>query len=338
VAIRLRKTTSSALACLVCLTLVVPALREARAADAPSAEGQADARRLAAKDKFDQGVTAYKEERYQDAVRLFKDADAIAPSAALSFNVARALEKLDDTSGALRWYRDFLRRSPQAPNGPDVQSKVTTLAAALAQKGVQQISVLSEPAGAVVLLDGQNIGVTPITRDIPPGKHRLVLRLDGYQESTKDVVLEPRTPQDVTLQLAERTETAAKAPGASPATSSSNGQPGAVESDRGPRFGVAPYVLMGAGTAGLLGALGFELARRSADSDAEAASQNEFQGHYDTMEGRQTTARVLAGVGGALLVTGGVLFVLDYQRKEQPKVALGCDASGCALVAKGSFQ
>jgi tetratricopeptide (TPR) repeat protein len=321
----------------LCLTLALPYSRDARAADAPSAEGQAEARRLAAKDKFDQGVTAYKEERYQDAVRLFKDADAIAPSAALSFNVARSLEKLDDTSGALRWYRDFLRRSPQAPNGPDVRSKVATLAAALAQKGVQQISVLSEPTGATVLLDDQNLGVTPVTRDIPPGKHRIVVRLDGYQEQAQPIVLEPTTPQDIAVHLALRTQTAPAGP---PAAAGATGQTSAPPppTDRGPRFGIAPYALMGAGAAGLLGALGFELARRSADSDAEAAPQNEFQDHYDTMESRQTTSRVLAGVGGALLVTGGVLFVLDYQRKQEPKVALGCDATGCALVATGRFQ
>jgi hypothetical protein len=332
---RLRKTASSLLGGVLCLTFAVSPLREARAADAPSAEGQAEARRLAAKDKFDQGVTAYKEERYQDAVRLFKDADAIAPSAALSFNVARSLEKLDDTSGALRWYRDFLRRSPQAPTGPDVRAKVAALAEVMAGKGVQQISVLSEPVGATVLLDDQNLGVTPITRDIPPGKHRVLLRLDGYQEKSLDLVLEPKTPQDVTVRLEPRTATAPVAPAAVAASPSST--PSAA-SDRGPRFGIAPYVLMGAGAAGLVGALGFELARRSADSDAEAAPQNEFQGHYDTMESRQTTARVLAGVGGALLVSGGVLFVLDLQRKKEPQVALGCDAAGCTLVARGQFR
>lgn len=336
-AIRSKRIAPGVVACLVGLMLVVPVAHDAHAADAPSAEGQAEARRLAAKDKFDQGVTAYKEERYQDAVRLFKDADAIAPSAALSFNVARSLEKLDDTSGALRWYRDFLRRSPQAPNGPDVEGKVATLAAALAQKGVQQVSVLSEPAGALVLLDGQNIGVTPVTRDIPPGKHHIVLRLDGYQEQAKDVVLEPKTPQDVVLELAVRKDAPPVASGAAAGAVGSRGTAPAA-SDRGPRFGIAPYVVMGAGAAGLVGALGFELARRSADSDADAASQKDFQGHYDTMESRQTTARVLAGVGGALLITGGVLFALDYQRKEQPKVALGCDASGCSFVARGSFQ
>jgi tetratricopeptide (TPR) repeat protein len=299
-------------------------------AQAPSAEGQAEARRSAAKEKFDQGVAAYKEQRYQDAVKLFMEADAMSPSSALSFNVARAFEKLEDISGALRWYRDFLRRSPQASNAAEVRAKVAELAAALSQRGVQQVSVLSEPAGATVLLDGQNVGVTPVTRDIAPGKHRLVLRLSGYADASAELHLEPQVPQDVSLELAP----ASAAPignGLPPAAA----QPGVA---RGPRFGVVPYVVMGAGAAGLLGALGFEISRRSADSDAEQAPQNEFQSHYDTMERRQTSARVLAGVGGALLVTGGVLFFIDRQREPGPRVALGCQSVSCGLFARGSFR
>ena len=312
------------------LTLVSAAAPPARA-DAPSAEGQAEARRTAAKDKFEQGVAAYKEQRYSDAVKLFQEADAIAPSAALSFNVARSFEKLDDTSGALRWYRDYVRRSPQASNLAEVQAKVTALAGALAQRGLQQISVLSEPAGATVLIDDQNVGVTPLTRDLPPGKHRLLVRLGGYKDQTAELELQPQVPKDVSLQLEAAPRATAVPAGALRADSG-------ARADQGPQFGVVPYVVIGAGAASMLGALGFELGRRSAESAADEAPQTEFQGHYDTMESRKTTARVLAGVGGALLVTGGVLLFVDLRRKPSSHVALSCGPDGCGLLAKGSFQ
>jgi hypothetical protein len=341
VAPRSRRRLAGLFGLAVGLALSASLATDARA-QAPSAEGQAEARRSAAKEKFDQGVSAYTERRYQDAVRLFQEADAIEPSTSLSFNVARSFEKLDDTSGALRWYRDFLRRSPQASNAAEVQAKVTALAAKLSQAGLQQISVLSEPAGATVLLDEQNVGVTPVTRDIAPGKHRLLLRLAGYADKTADIALEPQTPQDVSLKLemARATPVAGDSPGATA------GSP----SEQRPRFGIVPYVAMGAGAASLLGALGFELGRRSADSAAEGAPQTEFQDHYDTMQRRQTAARVLAGVGGALVATGGVLLFVDLQRKpastararrnlqdRMPQAALGCDGIGCSLVMKGSF-
>lgn len=330
---RLRRTSCTVFA-VACSSLLFSPTHTALAADAPSAEGQAEARRMAAKEKFEQGVAAYKQQRFADAVKLFLEADALSPSAALSFNVARAFEKLDDASGALRWYRDFLRRSPDAANAAEVRGKVRALATALSQHGVQQLSVMSDPAGATVLVDEQNVGITPVTRDLRPGRHRLVLRLAGYKDQVTDLVLEPQTPQDIALRLDVAPQPSSAA-GAAPRPLRDDA---AAAIDSGPRFGIWPVVVMGAGAASLLGAVGFELGRRSAESAAEDAPQREFQSHYDTMEGRQTTARVLAGMGGALLVTGGVLFVLDWQRKSEPKVALGCAGGGCGLLARGSFQ
>jgi tetratricopeptide (TPR) repeat protein len=330
---RLRRTSCTVFA-FACSSLLFSPTHAALAADAPSAEGQAEARRIAAKEKFEQGVAAYKQQRFADAVKLFLEADSLAPSAPLSFNVARSFEKLDDASGALRWYRDYLRRSPDAANAVEVRAKVSALAATLSQHGVQQVTVMSEPAGATVLVDEQNVGITPVTRDLRPGRHRLVVRLTGYEDQVTDLVLEPQTPQDVALRLDLATQPSA-ATGATPGPLPGDAAPAR---DSGPRFGAWPVVVMGAGAASLLGAVGFEFGRRSADSAAEDAPQTEFQEHYDTMESRQTTARVLAGVGGALLVTGGVLFVLDWQRQSHANVALGCAGGSCGLLAKGSFR
>lgn len=94
-------------------------------------------------------------------------------------------------------------------------------------------------------------------------------------------------------------------------------------------------MVLGAGGASFVAALSFELARRSAESEAKSAPQREYQVHYEAMRSRQTTARVLAGVGGALLVTGGVLLVLNTPRSS--KVGAACGPDGCRAVALGSF-
>ena len=97
---------------------------------------------------------------------------------------------------------------------------------------------------------------------------------------------------------------------------------------------------MGGGLASLGGALGFELARRSDEADARHADQLHFKAETDDMQRHQTTARVLAGVGGALFVTGGVLLLLDTRSNHgstPPRVALGCTAQGCNASAQGSF-
>jgi hypothetical protein len=90
------------------------------------------------------------------------------------------------------------------------------------------------------------------------------------------------------------------------------------------------------------GALGFELARRSAEEAAkEDSTQVGYQDKLETMQGHQTTARVLAATGGALLAVGGTLLVLDLtSRKRAPsQAALGwaCSGSGCDVTVHGSF-
>lgn len=338
---RKRAQRASALALVACALTQFVNLPNARA-DGPSAEATAEARRYEAKIKFQEGVAAFSERRYEDAVRAFQKADAIQPSAALSFNIARAFERLNDTPAALRWYRDYLRRAPRATNAPEVLARVSELGKQLAQRGVQQLTVLSTPEGAAVLIDQQPAGVTPLTTELAPGVHHVTLRAAGYRDLEVDVVLEASTPRDVNLRLALPGPAAASssATASSPSAASRPRDSAAVtpSADEPARpFGLVPWVLLGAGGASMLGALGFELGRRSAETAAEEAPQRSYEGHFETMQSRQTTARVLLGVGGALLVTGGALFVLNTPKSPTTKVALGCSGAACAVVARGSF-
>jgi hypothetical protein len=53
-----------------------------------------------------------------------------------------------------------------------------------------RISVASNPAGATIYLDNAIKGLTPLTvESVPNGNHVVVLRLDGYQDSLKNVVV-----------------------------------------------------------------------------------------------------------------------------------------------------
>src|SRR3954465_5476259 len=101
---------------------VICVLQPANAyADGPSDEAAMEQKRAAAKSKYQQGAEAYSAGRFKDAVDLFLAADQLAPSAPLAFNIARAYEKLADDAGALRWYRDYLRRNPDAANATTVR-------------------------------------------------------------------------------------------------------------------------------------------------------------------------------------------------------------------------
>ncbi len=294
---------------------------------AAGANSESDpARRAQAKAKYQQGVDAYRAERYADAVRSFLEADAISPSAALSYNIARAYEKLADDAQTLRWYRNYLRLNPQAANRTEVEGYVKTLSATLAKKGIQQVTVLSAPPGATVAIDGQPLGVTPLTVELPPGTHKSQLSSRGYADTASDFTLAAGTPLDVsvTLQPAPRAASSSTAP-AAPAAS-------------GRRFGIVPWVTLGVAAVCLGGAGIFELSRRSAQSDAkDEPVQLPFEQNVDAMNGRRDAARVLLGVGSVLAVTGGVLLVFNTRVTSESRAVVAGVPGGATLGWQRSF-
>jgi len=298
----------------------------------PSSEAAADLRRQRAKLEFKRGSELYEAGQYQKAVTAFIAADNLAPSAALSFNIALAYERLDDTSGALRWYRDYLRRNPSAPNAAEVWKRIAQLATKLSERGLQELTVMSTPVGAVVMLDGRAVGVTPFTGDFSLGTHHLQLDLAGYRDRGRDISLAANAPDEERVML-------------NPEPASSQPEPQVIKivpssptSDGSRRFGIAPWVIAGTGVASLGGALGFELARRS-DEDAARHAPNQIRRktENDAMLRHQTTARILGGVGGALFVTGTVMLLFNNPTPSAPRVGLGCTFKGCTASAQGSF-
>jgi tetratricopeptide (TPR) repeat protein len=326
------------------LVLSLPA--PAWAADPPAGAASpsaSDTRRADAKTRYEQGAAAYAAGRFKDAVDLFLEADSLAPSAPLSFNIARAYEKLGDDSGALRWFRDYLRRAPDAANAKEVQAIVDKLETRLSQKGVQQLTVMSTPSGATVVVDGRPVGVTPWTGDLLPGRHSLELSLRGYEDKAQEVDLAAHRAQDVNIALQaqatpEGTPVAAVAPVAATPTEPPKDQPSETGSKG---LGIWPWVTLDAGGAALGGALVFELLRRSSESDAEGdKTQVGYQEKLDEMESRQTTARILAGVGGALVIAGGVLIVIDMGSSGDKKAAslsIAPTPGGAFATASGRF-
>lgn len=287
--------------------------------------------------RYAEGVEAYKEERFKDAIDLFLESDQLAPSPALSFNIARAYDKIQDTAGSLKYYRDYLRRSPGAEDREQVAALVAEREQRLLERGVQQLTVISEPRGATISIDGNPVGVTPWTGEIAPGEHVVGLQLDRYADSERRVQLAAEHAADVVVRLVPA-QPAPVAPDPPPPAAPAPVEPPpapAVERDSG--LGIWPWVALGAGAITLGAAGSFELLRSGAEDDARnAESQVEFGEHYDEALRHQGTARVLAGVGAGFLVLSGVLFYLDLDAREAP-VAVACDATGCEGSVMGVF-
>ena len=283
-----------------------------------------------ARERFQAGVRAYEEGRYRDAVDLLLEADRAMHSPAFAYNIGLAYEAMEDPASALRWLRSYLREAPDTEDRPAVEKRIGALEGALQKRGIQQATVLSSPEGANVVIDGKPLGVTPWTGELVPGRHRLELTLRGHDRVERYVEVLAHRAQDFGLQLpptVEQPQPAAVAPvKALP-----------IRETKLSRVSPWTWTALTASTLVLGGALVFELSRAQAEDDARDAPQVDYQDKLDTAESRQTTARVLAAVGGALLVTSGVLLAVDLTRSRSTAVSVRCNGNGCFVAGRGAF-
>lgn len=307
---------------------------------AAQAKPTTDARARAQK-HFERGVAAYKESRFKDAVDAFLDAHREYPSPALSYNAARAYDKLLDSAGALRFYREYLRQSTDASDRASVDKRVGELETKLKEeRGRQQVTILCNVKGATVRIDDQPVGVAPWTGEILPGTHRLQLSMDGYEDAEQSFDLLAERAMDVTVTM--NVQTAKPVAPRQPEASRTVVVQADGAGDAG-TIGWMTWTAFGVGAVALGGAAVFESMRAGSEEDVKT-ERTQLARHdaYDKMQSQQTTARIFAGVGAVAVVAGGVLLALDLSRgggkKEgPPAVSLSCLTTGCAAGYTGHF-
>jgi tetratricopeptide (TPR) repeat protein len=243
--------------------------------EGPEAEAKDHARVL-----FQQGVAAYRAGKFYDAVQIFLQTQRVYPDTQLLFNVARAYENLGNASAALRYYRDYLRQADRPSDGDEVRERVQRLEQQLSQRGVQQLTVLSQPESATVVLDGKPVGITPWTGETYPGKHRLALTLESYSGQEQVIEVDAYAAHDVSVLLLPQPKPLPAAPPPLPAREPK-------------RSGVSVASLVTLGTGVVL--LGSALI-------AEAASNQ---------PGMSRTTAFFAGSGLGVTSVGGVMLYFD---------------------------
>ena len=246
-----------------------------------SADGLDDKARSRARALYDQGAQAYNESRYYQAAACFLDAYRVYPTPQLLFNVAKAYDKLSVPSSALAFYRDYLRQLPDAPDAVDVGNRVHELETTLAQRGVQQLSVFTNPPRALLAVDDMAVGITPWTGETWPGEHRLTVTLHGHKALTTLVTVDALRTQDFSFDLEPTGPSGTVKPGASAAAFRSSTQ-----------VSTLTWIVLGTATAALGGTLVAEMAAKNTS-------------------GLTRTGAFFGGVGITASVLGGVLLYLD---------------------------
>lgn len=316
----------------------------ALSAAAPNARAQSDEQRADARSLAVQGVKAFSEGRWQDAVDFLDRAESLVHAPTHLLFLARAHAKLRHYVKARELYLRIAHQTIGASASQAFRDAQASAADEVADVephiGQLTISVRGpDPNTAKVTMDGAAVQsvLIGVARPVDPGEHQVNVEASGFAAQSKKVTVGDGGSATVVLELAPG-GSSATAPG-SP-SSASTGSAGALSSPppaldtrsssrSGKRIGA--YVALGVGAVGLGAGTFFVV--RSASKRADADKKFEECGgatgcrkddplsaevsSLDRAAGSAKTLGIIGfAVGGAAVATGVTLFVLSGGRKK----------------------
>lgn len=177
-----------------CCLWIALTLFTIRAEEGRAEEG--DARSQAAA-LHQHGLELYEAGSYAEAAQAFEAAQALAPAPSNLFNQARCYEQLGDLARAIAAIEQFLASDLEPERRERGETELVRLRAAAGGNGAPSdqaeidLVVVSEPAGADVLVDGRpQAQRTPAVVRVQPGTRMVEVRLEGYQPAREEVEVE----------------------------------------------------------------------------------------------------------------------------------------------------
>ncbi len=79
---------------------------------------------------------------------------------------------------------------------------VALLASRKKAPSTAKLTIETEPSGALVEIDGREVGVSPLSVDVSPGSHRIKAELKVFGEASKDITVEKGKQYEIKLELA----------------------------------------------------------------------------------------------------------------------------------------
>jgi hypothetical protein len=115
------------------------------------------------------------------------------------FNIARCREELGEVPAALRGYREYIRQTRESD--AELRKLVAQLERKLRERGVQQLTVYSEPEPAHVAIDGRALGLAPATTELPEGEYDVLVTVNGFQPGHRRIRHQLEEAEDVFVVL-----------------------------------------------------------------------------------------------------------------------------------------
>ena len=321
--------------------------------DAPSAVAQTSEEVAGARAAAQQGLVAYKEKRWQEAIDLFGRAESIVHAAPHLLYMARAHERLGRLVAARELYLKIVREElpPDAPPAfVAAQEDARTELAAVEPRLASVTIDVSGPGdeSATVLADGKPVpkALVGVARPIDPGEHVFEATTPGGQAEPVRVVIPEGMNQVVRLVLVggQATPGAQPQPTPEPVVSVPPAQPEEA------RPNIPMYAAFGVGAVGLIAGTVFVINRSSKQSDADdryaACARTLDCGPSDideikSLDSSAATAGTLAVVGyligAAGIGTGVTLLLMDQPAQQAESVRIGPWMAGTQLGLQGRF-
>ncbi len=110
----------------------------------------------AARQAYLEGTRRYDLNEFSTALAAFKRAYLAFEDPAFLYNIAQCYRQLGDKENAVRFYRSYMRKVPNAPNRDEVTGTITTLDVAIAadkakaRPPVVQVAPASAPTGGAL--------------------------------------------------------------------------------------------------------------------------------------------------------------------------------------------
>jgi outer membrane receptor for ferrienterochelin and colicins len=132
------------------------------------------------------GRQHYEAHRFEQALREFFEAARLAPSPAITFNIAVCFDLLHRADEAYLFFNEYMASDDTDPE----RRRFATAATARLEAHVARVQVTSEPAGGLIYVDQRDhgsYGLTPRVLALPPGEHTITIERGGYRSVTVTV-------------------------------------------------------------------------------------------------------------------------------------------------------
>lgn len=141
----------------------------------------------------------YEAGRYDAAVREFMTSQRAAPNPNTVLNIAFCFQRLERHDEAYMYFLEYLAT---APPHPERRQRAERALEELRPR-VALVEVTSEPAGAAIFVDREELGqygITPRVLALPAGEHRLWVEAAGHRPAEQ--VVDLAAGEEVTVSLA----------------------------------------------------------------------------------------------------------------------------------------